>query len=324
MIRSTFRAAAFLVGATLVFSTQADDQYGPGDPIAAIDGEPVYLGELNLILSATLRADNLDKVDMKVQQATALLLVRRHLAMKSLQQLGGEALDAMIQRRLDTFAAEVRRRGSSLAEHAEARMSDKASLRADFAWQVAWSRYTGSRLNETNLRKYFQRHIDRYGGNRWEVSQIFVELDSPDRPTIESTRDQLTALANEIRASGAVAEEFANAARQHSDSGSAAQGGLVGWVENDGDLPSSVMAVIRNLEPGQISRPARSPLGMHLLYVHRKEAGKLTYEGLTDQAQLRRDAANALFDALVARQRDAKVAWFIKALRPPKNVPVIP
>ena len=99
---------------------------------------------------------------------------------------------------------------------------------------------------------------------------------------------------------------------------------MIGWVEKDGDLPGSVMEAVRNTPVGEISRPVQSPLGVHLVYVHRSEPGKLTFDQLADRAQLQRDAADALFNALLAQQRAAKVNWFIPALRPPPEFPLIP
>lgn len=302
----------------------AADKFLPGDPIAAIDGEPIYLGELNLILTERMNVRDLDKVAIEIQQATAALLVRRHLAMKSLRQQGGDSLEAMIRRQVDLFAGEARRRGSNLAQQAKARMADEQSLIADISWRTAWSQYLKSRLNDANLRRYFDQQQDRYAGNRWEVSQIFVKMETSDAESVQAAKQNLSELADDIRASGAVAESFADAARQHSDSGSAAQGGMVGWVEKDGDLPSAVMAAIRKTEVGNISEPVQSPLGMHLVYVLRAEPGKLTFDELTDQAQLRRDAADALFDALIEKQAGVKVTWFINALRPPQSVSIIP
>lgn len=302
----------------------ADDKLGPSDPIAAVDGEPIFLGELNLILTQRLKARDLDNVPIDVQRATATLLVRRHLAMKSLEQQGGEALKEIIRRQFESYAAEARRRGSSLAQQAQARMADENSLAADIAWQTAWSQYLKSRLNETNLRRYFQQQRGRYAGNRWEVSQIFVKMDTRDIDSVKAATANMSELAEQLASSGSIAQAFADAARQHSDSGSAAQGGMVGWVEKDGDLPGSVMAAIRKTEVGQISDPARSPLGVHLVYVHRAEVGNLSFDDLTDQAQLRRDAADALFQALVAQQRAANVTWFVGALRPPASVSIVP
>jgi parvulin-like peptidyl-prolyl isomerase len=297
----------------------ADDKLEPGDPIAAVDGEPVYLGELNLVLTEQVKARDLDKLGLEVQQATAALLVRRHLAMKSLRQQGGEVLEAMIRRQFESYSAELRRRGSSLEQQSKARMADVNSLAAELAWRTAWSEYLKSRLNEAKLRLYFEQHLDRYAGNRWEVSQIFVKLDSRDAASVAAASAGLAELAQALRSQGGSAEAFAEAAREHSDSGSAAEGGMVGWVEKDGDLPGSVMAVVRQTQPGEISDVVQSPLGLHLVYVHRAEAGKLTFDDLTDQAQLRRDAADALFEALVAQQRDAKISWFVNALRPPQE-----
>jgi peptidyl-prolyl cis-trans isomerase C len=244
--------------------------------------------------------------------------------MKTLRQQGGDALQAMIRRQVESYANEARRRGSNLAQQAKARMADEKSLTTDIAWRTAWSQYLKSRLNEANLRLYFNQQRERYAGNRWEVSQIFVKMGTRDAASVQAAKGNMSELADEIRASGTVAESFADAAEQHSDSGSAAQGGMVGWVEKDGDLPSAVMAAVRKTEVGNISEPVQSPLGMHLVYVHRAEAGKLTFDELTDQAQLRRDAADALFDALVAKQRGAKITWFVGALRPPQSVNIIP
>jgi parvulin-like peptidyl-prolyl isomerase len=300
------------------------DKLEPGDPIAAIDGEPIYLGELNLILTQRLKVRDLDRLGIEVQQATAALLVRQHLAMKSLRKQGGDALDAMIRRQIQQYESESRRRGSSIEQQAEQRMADEKSLRADIAWRTAWGQYLKSRLNDANLRRFFQQRRTRYGGGRWEVSQIFVQTDTRDADSVQAAAANLAKLAAELRASDSVAAAFAAAAQEHSDSGSAAAGGKVGWVEKDGDLPSSVMAAVRETKPGEISEPVQSPLGMHLVLVHQFEPGNLEFDDLTDQAQLRRDAADALFDALIAQQRDAKVTWFVPALRPPPTIPIIP
>lgn len=302
----------------------AEQRYAPDDPFAAIDGEPIFLGELNLILTERLRVRDMDRVSLDVKRATAALLVRRHLAMKSLQQQGGRSLAAIVDRRIETFAREAARRGSSLAEQAKSRLADETSLKADIRWRTAWGEYLKSQLNETNLRRFFGREHARYAGGRWRVSQIFVDMDSSDGASVEVAAMRMKELADQVRASGSVAIAFAEAARQHSDAGSASDGGMIGWVEKEGDLPASVMNAVRETAPGKVSEPVDSPLGMHLVFVHESEAGKLTFDELSDQGQLRRDAADALFDALVRRQSDAKIVWFIGALKPPQEIRIIP
>jgi hypothetical protein len=302
----------------------ADQKYEPQDPLAAIDGDPIYLGELHLILTERLKVQDLSKLGVEVQQATAALLVRRHLAMRSLRAQGGESLDAMIRKQVESFSSEAARRGSSLAEQARLRMADENSLKADLAWRIAWAQYLKSKLTDANLRRFFEQRRLHYAGHRWEVSQIFLDMDTSDKSAVANAEQSLADLCEELRGSADVAQAFADAARQHSDAGSAGTGGKIGWVEKDGDLPGSVMALIRKTEAGQIAGPVRSPLGLHVVYVHRSEPGKLQYEQLTDQSQLRRDAADAMFDALVNQQRDANIQWFIPALKPPPEVAIFP
>lgn len=192
----------------------ASDQYESSASIATVDGKPVYVGELNLVLVERLGLADFKQVSIDLQQATALLLVRRHLAMKTLIAVGGPSLESMIQQRLETFTEQLNRRQSSLSKYAASRMADERSLTADLSWKVAWEAYLKRHMTEENLRRFFDMHRDRYGGG--------------------------------------------------------------------------------------------------------------SYDELTDQAKLRRDATNAMFDSLVQKQRDSAIQWFIPALRPPEQVPVVP
>jgi len=199
----------------LIATSFADDDkaHGPTDPIASVDGDPVFVGEMNLIVAERFGPKKLQQAGADLKRATAVLLVRRHLAMKTLRETGGDTLAAMIQRRLDAMTVELERRDSSLSKFAESRMSDEKSLIADQSWKVAWGQYMKSKMNDKNLRSYFDKNRNQYGG---------------------------------------------------------------------------------------------------------------TFDELTDQAALRRDATSAMFDALVRKQKTAKIQWFIDSLHPPDGVSIIP
>ncbi len=140
----------------------AGDDLEPGDPIAAIDGEPVFFGELNLALTERLQAKDLQRVGAEARQATAALIVRRHLAMKSLEAKGGATLEAMLKRQVEMLASDLKRRGSSLQKQASDRMADEKSLVTDLRWKLAWGQYLKSRLNDANLKKFFNYHKITY------------------------------------------------------------------------------------------------------------------------------------------------------------------
>jgi hypothetical protein len=302
----------------------AGDDLEPEDPIAAIDGEPVFFGELNLVLTERLQTKDLQRVGAEVRRATAALIVRRHLAMKSLEAKGGATLEAMLKRQVETLASDLKRRGSSLQKQASDRMADENSLVTDLRWRLAWGQYLKSRLNDANLKKFFNLRRDQYAGGRWEVSQVFVKANKSDVASWRATLANVNELADQIRVSETPQQAFYDAAVEHSESASASDGGKVGWVQKDGDLPSSLMTAIRKMKTGEVSAAIQSPLGIHLVFLHQVEAGDLKFEDLTDQSQLRRDAANALFDALLRERAEAQVSWLVRDLKPPADVKMIP
>jgi peptidyl-prolyl cis-trans isomerase C len=302
----------------------AQTKYRVDDPIASIDGEPIFLGELNLVLHDRLKIRDVSKAPVQVQQAIAATLVRQHLAMKSLRSQGGKSLEQLIDRHIGSLEQELRRRRTDLQEHAKLRSSNEDSLRASMAWEVAWRRYLKSRMTDKNLATYFSRNKAKYGGGRWDVSQIFLKTDLADQASVAAVSQRLQDLITEIRASSDPEISFAQAARQHSEDSSAANGGRVGWVEKDGDLPSSVMSAVRAMETQTSSDVIRSPNGLHVVWVHDRQTSDLEFEDLVDQARLRRDASDALFHQLVRQQKDAKISWYIPALKPPQSVSLIP
>lgn len=76
-----------------------------------------------------------------------------------------------------------------------------------------------------------------------------------------AARDKLVAFKKSIAAGQA---DFATLARTHSQDGSAAQGGDLGWA-NPGMLVPEFEEVMNRLEPGQISDPLISRFGVHLI-----------------------------------------------------------
>jgi hypothetical protein len=146
----------------------AEQEYQPQDPFAAIDGDPVYVGEIQLVLADRVGLEKLPSVGEDVKRATALLLVRRRLAMRSLEAAGGEALQSLIDRRLQSIRDELSRRNSSLSRYAEGRRVTENAVVADLTWKVAWGQYVKSKLTDENLRRFFDQHRAAYGGGDFD------------------------------------------------------------------------------------------------------------------------------------------------------------
>lgn len=79
--------------------------------------------------------------------------------------------------------------------------------------------------------------------------------------------------------------DFATLAREHSQDGSAAEGGDLGWT-NPGQFVPEFEQVMNGLSPGQVSEPLRSRFGLHLIQVIERREQPLSE---TDQRALVRN-----------------------------------
>jgi hypothetical protein len=300
---------------------RAQETFVPSDPIASIDGTPVFLGELNHLLSAKFRVRDLNSVSTLAQQAASASLVRQHLAMKSLRQQGGDALQSILDDRWQAFVEGLQRQGGSLQAYCDRHRTDETSLRAARDWETAWQLYLKNRLTDDNLRRFYQMRLEQYAPSKWNVSHLFIPVESsqPGGETLAKRRmqgivDQLQPL---VDSPSQLAATFAELAKRESDGATAADGGSLGWISASGSLPPPVMRAIRKADAGTLTPPIESPLGLHLVLVHEKSVETVPLRDLEDPSQLRRDAADALFNQLVQRQAASNVTWYIEALRPP-------
>lgn len=98
--------------------------------------------------------------------------------------------------------------------------------------------------------------------------------------------------------------DFSDLARQYSDDGSAGRGGELGWVY-PGDTVPDFERVMNDLKPGEISQPARSPFGWHLVQVMERRTADVS----TDRQRL--DARKALRE----RKSDEAYQEWLRQLR---------
>jgi peptidyl-prolyl cis-trans isomerase SurA len=78
--------------------------------------------------------------------------------------------------------------------------------------------------------------------------------------------------------------DFAELAREHSQDGSAKQGGDLGWA-NPGRYVPEFEQVLNALKPGEISEPLVSRFGVHLIQLLERREAKLTQREQRDMAR---------------------------------------
>jgi parvulin-like peptidyl-prolyl isomerase len=106
-------------------------------------------------------------------------------------------------------------------------------------------------------------------------------------------------------------ESFAEAARQHSTSPSARQGGDLGYFRFQGRMPAAIAAVAFALPVGEISQPFRSSFGAHLVTVTDRKPGDLSLEDV--RADVLEAVSRALWDDQVRQERaGAAIEWKVE------------
>jgi peptidyl-prolyl cis-trans isomerase SurA len=137
------------------------------------------------------------------------------------------------------------------------------------------------------------------------------------RPTAKLTQDaalaQLAGFKKKILAGTA---SFASLAREHSQDGSAAQGGDLGWVMPGMFVPE-FEEVMNRLAEGEISNPVVSRFGVHLIQLVERRRVDLTPRELRDsvRAQLKEVRVE---EAFATWARDVRNRAFVEMREPPQ------
>ncbi len=105
---------------------------------------------------------------------------------------------------------------------------------------------------------------EELGGGEYSVSQIVVALPEGSTPRQISEAE---AKADDIHQRLVDGLDFAAAAISYSDGQEALEGGLIGWRDLN-SVPAYFADAIRELKPGEITEPIRSPAGFHVIRVN--------------------------------------------------------
>jgi len=99
--------------------------------------------------------------------------------------------------------------------------------------------------------------------------------------------------------------KFDEQAKINSEDPSSSKGGELGWI-GPGDTVPEFEQSIRQLKPGDLSMPVRSPFGWHLIQVTERRIQDVTQERKRDQARnaLRQRKADEQFQEFVRQVRD--------------------
>lgn len=109
---------------------------------------------------------------------------------------------------------------------------------------------------------------------------------------------------------------FADLAREHSQDGSAKQGGDLGWV-NPGQFVPEFEEVMNRLEPGEVSEPVVSRFGVHLIQLMERREAPMS---LRDQREVARNMLREkkMEEAYVSWAQEVRDRAYVELRDPPQ------
>jgi peptidyl-prolyl cis-trans isomerase SurA len=197
-------------------------------------------------------------------------LVLQEVQMQRADRLGIKITDEMLNTALNDVAARNNMKFSDLPAALEQQGVDYRSYREDVRREMTISML---RQRDVLSRIYVSpREIDQCvakaqsspaSNQEYDLQHILVAV--PASATPEQI-EQRTSRAQGIHDRAQKGEDFTQLAISYSDSGTALEGGKLGWRKAD-QLPSFVAEIIPKLEAGAVTEPIRTPSGFHIFKV---------------------------------------------------------
>lgn len=243
---------------------------GAEERIAAVVNEQAItqsdlLGRLQLALVSSGLPDSPEARQRLLPQVLRLL-IDETLQIQEARRLNISVADAEIDAELRQIAQRNRLTAEQFQEALQQAGVPIATLRQQIRANIAWSKLVQRRIRPTiqvgddEINAYVERIRENAGKPEYLVSEIFLSVDE------QGNEAEVARLAERLVDQIGQGANFAAVAQQFSQSAGAATGGDLGWVQQ-GQLEQAVDETLRQLRPGQFSRPVRGIGGYHILWV---------------------------------------------------------
>lgn len=277
------RLHPYLLAASLIiasFTTQAELQK-LDQVVAVIDRSVLFQSELDERIAQVARhaqANNLALPDLATLEQQVLdHLISEKLQLQMAQRVGLQITDEQINQTIEQirqsnqltpeqFALQLQRDGMSMN-------SLREKLRQDLTLQQIQQGIVQQRIHISPLEiDNFLKSADAqfWISPEYHLGHILISVpQSASTAEVEAAQTKAENLVEQIESG----TPFAQVAIAESKGPTALSGGDLGWRKTS-DLPSLFADIAPTLEVGEVSAPARSPAGFHILKLYEKRGGE--------------------------------------------------
>lgn len=240
--------------------------------VALVDEDVIMRSELDLAVQGIIErirasGEPLPPTDLLERQVLERLVVRELQVQKALQT-GIRVSDADIDQALVSLAQQNNITVDQMRRVIESDGEDFGEFRRNIGEELLTERLRQRIVNGMTPISDTEVEIllasEDFNGGEYDISHIMITLPEGSTPAQISESEEK---ANDVHRRLEEGLDFASAAISYSDSQEALEGGAVGWRDLN-SVPTFFADAIRDLGPGEYTRPIRSPGGFHLVKVN--------------------------------------------------------
>ncbi len=202
-------------------------------------------------------------------------LILKRLQLQAAKRAGIRIDDQTLEKALVKIAGD---NGMSLPQFRKALEKEglnyvdfRNNIRDELTISALHERQINRRVNvsEQEVEDLIDANLKDASNKEYSLSHILVAVPAGASPAqVEKARKKIEALRQRIL----LGDDFAQVAIANSNGQHALEGGKLGWRKAS-QLPSIFANVVKNLKPGEVSEPIRSPSGFHLVKVNEIRGG---------------------------------------------------
>jgi peptidyl-prolyl cis-trans isomerase SurA len=280
---------------------------------AVVNDDIISMSDLTARLQLALVSSGLPNTQETRQKLTPQVLrslVDERLQLQEATRANVSVTDKEINEAFSKVAEQNRMQRDQLEKMLASQGVPRSTLESQIRSTIAWGKLVQRRLRpsieigQEEIDQVIQRIQANAGKPEYLAAEIFLAVDAPER------EDDVRRLADRLYEQIGQGASFPAVARQFSQSAGAAAGGDLGWVQQ-GQLPEELDGALKQLRPGQATRPIRSITGYHILML-RDERTVAAANSLPPREQIMNSLGQERLDMLQRRLlRDLRRSAFV-------------
>jgi peptidyl-prolyl cis-trans isomerase SurA len=248
--------------------------------VTVIDGEPYTLTNIATYAKSKMAREfpigSLEKINGSDREVLEQFITEKLLDAE-IREAGIKVTDQDIEIYIDQIKQKNRLTDAdlktALSREGQTLQAYKASVRAELEKGELINRQVRKKVNITDedVERYYKLNSKNYrADDRARIRHILLPLSETASP---EEVQAAVAKGNELYDQIAAGEDFARLAQKHSDGAGRESGGDIGWVNRGTLLKPIEDAAFDKLSVGQVSRPIRSSMGLHLVKLESRDIG---------------------------------------------------